>query len=323
MIRLLLAAFCIAFWSAPMAASASKMEWDAETEEKEAVWTFGAPGELTIDAGDGQAAFPSLTAQLSFLDWEEFGAFMAQVFNAKVTYPDPKSGKPLIEVSVAVLGVPLAVDVNGGGVVEVANPISEFLGGPFGYLSIGGQAFCVNERLCGGKGVMGEPVGALEQTFSISGASVRDRYLFTFPPAVAYDYVARTQQVEGGYKRLVVRLSGPLSLQCFDFLGRSVCVATGGIITIRRGRNSLSVDMMIVKGEAGCVREVKSYSEHSSNVPAVSVHAWVFSGSGTWSPLLEADGIRSFHVGWDPELGYLDSKDSFWGSGDSLQPLCD
>lgn len=144
----------------------------------------GAPGELTIDAGHGMAAFPVPDSTLVFGSEDEFRQFMTDTFNAEFPV-DPDTGHASLSLSVTVIGIPYATDSAGTTMVEVDDPIDTFLGGPNGFYVVGDRIICVvDPSLCPVEcGDSSAPAAMPVSTLSLAGQEVSPPHLMAAPTA--------------------------------------------------------------------------------------------------------------------------------------------
>ncbi len=320
---------------------------DIELEEGEAAYIFGSPGELTIDAGDGNAVLLIPETMLEFSDWSEFGLFMQTQFNAYVM-EIAGVAVPDIELSVATIGTPFAWHSASNSAIEVDSPIIEFLGGPTGEIKIEGETYCINTSRCSGAippGVPGlqtasaapavvatlgaapAPVSALAAapTFTVAGES--NHYpAFIYSPTGVFGYLrhfsSTTTQIEGGYKRWVLSMEKG-ERRCISFMGRTLyCGYLPKIVSGRRGHNELSATVATIKSKPLCDHKISSRSESAPDVLKVTAAFIAIADESRRDPSIDADGIRGAHYGFDPDSGLSDDVLSQWGNADWSFPLC-
>lgn len=130
-----------------MAVLADNLEEEQIKEESLTEVRFGEHGEVTFDASDFKSIFPVAETKLSFETRAQFAAFLEQALNAKVEYaPD---GVPLAaDLTVKLIGEPIAVGPNGVDPIPVSDPVATMLGGLTGEMQIGDEVFCVNGERC-------------------------------------------------------------------------------------------------------------------------------------------------------------------------------
>jgi len=146
----------------------------------------GAPGELTINAGYGMAAFPVPTSTLWFGSEEEYQAFMRDVFNADFPI-DPDTGIASLSLSVTVVGIPYKAHPDGKDPVEVDDPITTFLGGPHGYYVVGNRIVCVVDPAqcpveCGDSSASSAPPAMAASSLSQGGSEATPPSLMMAAP---------------------------------------------------------------------------------------------------------------------------------------------
>lgn len=122
--------------------SADDYSFDGPTK-----FVFGEPGELTVDAGHGNAAFPVPTKTLVFEGLTDFVDFMVSTFNATSSV-NAETGDVSYTLNVTTLGIPYASDPTGTKLVQVDHPVSTFLGGPEGFYVVAGKVYCTDPARC-------------------------------------------------------------------------------------------------------------------------------------------------------------------------------
>lgn len=318
-----------------------------EVEVGPVEFVFGEPGQLTIDASDGKSAFPTLLESLHFDDWKQFGLFLEEYFNAKVTIHDEVT-PPEVELDYVVLGTPLVADPETDTLYEVEDPIAEFVGGPDGWIYVHGEPYCFNQRLCGdpeGMPEEGRQAAAAQRSaaiqalglrplpwpvfgpFRIEGTSGRTAHLYVpwfWPWSLHWHYWSKTTQVSGGYQIWLV--SGSiLRRPICTFLPRSgvpICYSEPFFIIRRVGKNVLYAEMRAVDYDPywRCQWERFAAVASATNVRSVTAGRVYWGYRDFW--YLRPGGILGKHFGWDPVTLESDDDISSWGAADWSIPSC-
>lgn len=316
--------------------------------EGETAFIFDGPGVLLVDARNDRAAFPTIQGEFAFSDRPEFLTFMKDVLNAKL-YPNDVNPDGF-ELEVRMFGKPWMYDSLTSTVIPVNDPLTTFLGGETGFLTIEGKRECVNLDICGNQGpleaygattVAGGLLGlepgdsnsltAAMDPLEIKGASQIGSLVYSWPDWTALrGFYAETKLVSGGYNKLIFNFSADPGKPFECIYIRDLCYIKQPwkLFTIKRGNSTLFVKMMTVEWNPNnsdpCpIRRIATFEEKVENESSVSVFICGTSEPyGVHSPSFYADGLFSRHAGFDLDTYDSDSTETWVGAGSSHSSVC-
>lgn len=320
-------------------AGAYEVDSWVEVEEKPTQFIFDEPGRLIIDASNDQALFPTVSEELSFATWGEFLIFMRDFFNASIV--EAEDG-PTFELEVRMVGEPYWLELETMEAIPVVDPITTFLGGQTGYMTIGDSRFCVTDA-CREReeGAGASSLAAINSNGGSSLSAMAAAPAFVIDGfSTIYDVIwfmdefrvfhalrpiyAETVELGGGFKRFVAKvLPGDGKTKTLTMPdGRTIEFIDFRIVSIRRGQNFLRVELYPVdwaKDPNGCPIVPLGYYESSGpNVPKVST--LIFAGEGR--PVTYASGTYSRHAGVELETFQTDAFATWYRSGGSYNSAC-
>jgi hypothetical protein len=170
---------------------------DGYDEDAAAVLTFGAAGQLIVDASTGRSTMTlpehglSFTDTASMVDWAIANLNARPVYNAS----GQRVGAELEELT---MGDLQSLDADTGAIGDVDDPGLALLGGRDGYVTIAGVRTCVRDEVCGSVLQASQPA-AIDRPCSTDGKYCIKAESFKRSFVIGNSIGTKLEQKDGGY----------------------------------------------------------------------------------------------------------------------------